>query len=450
MAAYSPGAAAASTTGHLNFSTLDYLGLAEGGDHLSPASMAEVRDQAQKAIAQSGPASRLRANTVSNFARPLRQSITEMTDDYAGQGDYGSSLAGAMEHLAVYDAAVALDTPYAYKEPHRPRAITVGNLDNPRNRSRGSYLHSIPQSPVGAEYPSNMYNPYGPPAYNHRSTRSRDNSVGGRGPRMSISSHTSRTGTPDFDRGMGMGMNPQIPTRSLWIGNLDVGVMSDTLLMVFAQYGPIESVRMLPEKVSPNGDGADETCAFVNFIDKVDAVRARDDVLNRLGGHIASLSETAPVRIGFGKIDSAPAGLNTSTIAAPPPGLVFTTGNIAPAAAIPVPTPIYPSTAMPSATPIYPQSAVPPQQAAYPQSPEQPTEQTSMPTRALYIGSIPAPTSSATLLQIFSPFGPVESARVLPHRVSYGISVEDSILTSSSAGSSTLSDSTLPSLPGTL
>jgi protein JSN1 len=93
-------------------------------------------------------------------------------------------------------------------------------------------------------------------------TRSRDGSIGagagagGRGPRMSASSHTSRTGTPDFDRimgmggGGGMGMNPQVPTRSLWIGNLDVDATSDTLLMVFAQYGPIESVRMLPEKVS--------------------------------------------------------------------------------------------------------------------------------------------------------------------------------------------------------
>ena len=41
-----------------------------------------------------------------------------------------------------------------------------------------------------------------------------------------------------------------------------------------------------------------------------------------------------------------------------------------------------------------------------------------MPTRALWIGSIPGTTSSSTLLQIFAPFGPVESARVLMHKVS--------------------------------
>lgn len=124
-------------------------------------------------------------------------------------------------------------------------------------------------------------------------------------------------------------------------------------------------------------------------------MRARDDVLNRLGGYIASLSETAPVRIGFGKIDSAPAGLNTSTVAAPPPGLVFPIGNIAAAAPPPVPV-----------------------QQSVMASPEQPSEMSSMPTRALWVGSIPSSTSSATLLQIFSPFGPVESARVLMHKVS--------------------------------
>lgn len=86
-----------------------------------------------------------------------------------------------------------------------------------------------------------------------------------------------------------------------------------------------------------------------------------------------------------------------------------------------------------------------------PLSPEPGDEQSSMPTRALWIGSIPAPTSSATLLQIFSPFGPVESARVLMHKVSHLCRIRElgNELTSSAAGSSTLSDSILPFPPGT-
>ena len=41
----------------------------------------------------------------------------------------------------------------------------------------------------------------------------------------------------------------QTPTRSLWIGNLDSSVTSEQLIHVFAPYGAIESLRLLPEKV---------------------------------------------------------------------------------------------------------------------------------------------------------------------------------------------------------
>ena len=40
----------------------------------------------------------------------------------------------------------------------------------------------------------------------------------------------------------------------------------------------------------------------------------------------------------------------------------------------------------------------------------------STPTRALWIGSIPSSTTPATILSVFSPFGPIESARVLTHK----------------------------------
>ncbi len=135
---------------------------------------------------------------------------------------------------------------------HRPRATTIGALDNPHRRAitPHGYLASIPQSPSQGYMPSSNYG-YPPRSRSDRDlTRSRDSSSS-RGHRMSISSHPSRAGTPDVN-----GMStPQMPTRSLWIGNLDVNATSDALLHVFAPYGPIESVRMLPEKVSPVHDG---------------------------------------------------------------------------------------------------------------------------------------------------------------------------------------------------
>lgn len=41
----------------------------------------------------------------------------------------------------------------------------------------------------------------------------------------------------------------QTPSRSLWIGNLDSAFTSEQLIHVFAPYGAIESLRLLPEKV---------------------------------------------------------------------------------------------------------------------------------------------------------------------------------------------------------
>lgn len=399
-----------------DISTLGYLGLADAGDEAQPASMSEMRRQAQRAIAQSGPASRNRASTVSNFARPYRPSVTSSAPYSREQSPYQSAvpddeLTQAIEGLGVYDNAYANNGHFYAtagifnRDPNRPRSTTVGaSLDNTMrrghsNRSIGGYLASIPQSPATGHIEASMGFGYSNPrSYSERDlTRSRESSSS-RGPRHSISSHSSRTGTPDFDK---VSATPQMPTRSLWIGNLDVNATNDALLQVFAPYGAIESVRLLPEKVraillDSTADRADpQTCAFVNFMDRTDAVRARDDVLNRLGGQVAALSETAPVRIGFGKIDSAPNGPITSTVAPAPPGLVFTNGSIG---GVAVPPPV--------------------SEPIGPRSPEHNADLSTSPTRALWIGNIPGTTSSATLLQIFSPFGPVESARVLAAKVS--------------------------------
>lgn len=386
----------ASNSDDLNFSTLDYLGLADGSStasDLQPASISELRNQHRRAIDAHGPASRLRASTVSNVNRPFRPSVTSPYDD-------PHMLANALDSVSLYDTLLPSPTvggglypsptllhpsqhSAGVREANRPRATTIGALDGPLRHpgAPGSrYLSSIPQSPLQAEYGAQSYIDaqrfgYPPRSRSDRDlTRSRDGSRDIRAPRLSISSGTSRTGTPD-NAGTS---TPQVPTRSLWIGNLDVNATSEALLKVFSPYGAIESLRMLPEK----------TCAFVNFMDKADAVRARDDVLNRLGGQVPDLSETAPVRIGFGKIDSAPTGPSTSSVAPTPPGLVFTNGTI--------------TISQTSPTAAAVESVV--------------GDQSSLPTRALWIGSIPSTTSSATLLQIFSPFGAVESARVLTHK----------------------------------
>ena len=238
----------------LNFSTLAHLGLADGHD-LPPASVSGMREQAQRAIANNGPASRLRASTLSNFHRPIRPSVTSQSSmsSYYNESEE-AALARAIGELGMMDESGYDQSGWPYLQSgfqHRPRATTIGALDNPhRKGNQRGYLASIPQSPVQGTYmPSlSMTSAYGYPPRSRSDrdlARSRDSSSS-RGPRLSISSHPSRTGTPDANGTS----TPQMPTRSLWIGNLDVNATSDALLHVFSPYGAIESVRMLPEKVS--------------------------------------------------------------------------------------------------------------------------------------------------------------------------------------------------------
>lgn len=79
---------------------------------------------------------------------------------------------------------------------------------------------------------------------------------------------------------------PPPPSRSLWVGNLDASITANELLALFSPYGPIESLRVLPDK----------ECAFINFQSLDDAIRAKDDMQ---GGRMGSLN----IRIGFGKAD---------------------------------------------------------------------------------------------------------------------------------------------------
>ncbi|KAM3579697.1 hypothetical protein VKS41_007781 [Umbelopsis sp. WA50703] len=93
------------------------------------------------------------------------------------------------------------------------------------------------------------------------------------------------------------GTSAQTPTRSLWIGNIDMSVSEDDLHQMFSPYGAIESLRLLTEK----------ECAFINFVSLDDAIRAKDDVLGKLNGRIGQCI----VRVGFGKIEASASDSNT-------------------------------------------------------------------------------------------------------------------------------------------
>ncbi|KAJ9107834.1 hypothetical protein QFC19_002740 [Naganishia cerealis] len=426
---------------YVTFSTMDYLGLADNSETprattfgfergpTMPSARDNHHSQAdnQATPSQSNVASaiRNRASTVSNFARPAYKSASSfqdlisagnpgedrdssrppgLYDDYSrynllpdmttsGLDGYGqNNLGSGSADLRGFKDAALLNS--LSSSANRPRATTIGILDAPNLRgtaSAGALAHpanklgsSIDISGYGDGYDSNTSGRFIPTTRNDKGFASMHQSLAPRhNASQSISSNysvgsgalgeegsgrlaPSRNQTVNNTSGENQG---QQPTRSLWLGNLDVMTSTNDLVAVFAEYGTIESLRLLPEK----------SCAFVNYIDKESAIRAKDDVLIRHGGQIPSLSDT-PIRVGFGKIDSVP-------------------------------------TAAPSASTLkysMSQTSLSSMASDTSEARERKTETT--PSRALWIGSIPQETTPSTLLSIFSPFGAVESARVLTNK----------------------------------
>ncbi|KAJ2009027.1 hypothetical protein GGI04_000793 [Coemansia thaxteri] len=83
-----------------------------------------------------------------------------------------------------------------------------------------------------------------------------------------------------------------VPTRSLWVGNVDPGLSSQDLVALFGKYGRVESLRLLPDK----------ECAFVNFLRVEDAIRAREDM------HAGARIGANTVRVGYGKGEAYASG----------------------------------------------------------------------------------------------------------------------------------------------
>lgn len=80
-----------------------------------------------------------------------------------------------------------------------------------------------------------------------------------------------------------------LPSRALWLGNINPSVSVNDLIQQFSMYGHVESARIL----------SDKECGFVNFANVESAIAAKNDLETRLGSKLAGTS----VRVGYGKAD---------------------------------------------------------------------------------------------------------------------------------------------------
>ena len=256
--------------------TLDYLGLDETHHRPPPAAtISELRNQAQAVIAGnlSNPP-RLRATTVSHpyrrmsasgnsllatpnaedeeeYEQPYSRPALETYNDSLTPDDYFPRSSQGLKQAEYFSANLATS---------RPRAISVGTLDDPARITR--------RATVSVEQPvyelSSSFNGTNSAQLSQSGILKTDKSTtlrAGAMPSVRFPvTEVSGSRTPSYlltPNQPGRAVSPksenptqiQTPTRSLWIGNLDSSVTSEQLIHVFAPYGAIESLRLLPEKV---------------------------------------------------------------------------------------------------------------------------------------------------------------------------------------------------------
>lgn len=325
----------------------------------SSTNSSQGRNRAGTVAALGGPGGRqrlerelLRMATAGNLANLSSAEMDNLISSIEGLG-----LGAVPEGVHLYSNAPLEGFPHL-------------NVSTPPPLSgRPSPFNTMPSTPTGHSAVRRM-TPFDEPGM---ATHSSNHHSAISGPNQSVQRENVSTGS----------VTNQVPTRSLWIGNLNSATTGQELMHAFAPYGAIESLRLLPEK----------ECGFVNFVELADAIQARDGILGSLNAKLGRLGigPGGTVRIGFGKIDALPS--HTGVIGSGGGG---NKGH---------PTDLTPQ----QQQQIYDDLMGNQGSTAY-------VGDMSTPTRALWVGSIANAVTPATLLSVFTPFGPVESARILSHK----------------------------------
>lgn len=383
--------------------TLDYLGLdqdegkvrsgLDDANLLNISGLAPLRNRASTLAAMPpGSVNRNRNENMNDHAETDAR-LQDLYNAYAQSASASSGLGVGGQGRNRAGTVAALGGPGGRQRLERElvRMATAGNLSNLSSTEMDNLISSIEGLGLGAV-------PEGVNLYSNAPLEGFPNLNISTPPPLSgkPSPFNTMPSTPTISASSGQtystqrenaSMNPstnQVPSRSLWIGNLNSATTGQELMHAFAPYGAIESLRLLPEK----------ECGFVNFVELADAIQAREDVLGALNAKLGKLGigPGGTVRIGFGKIDALPSHT----------GVIGSGGS---------------NNSANRGSELTPQQ----QQQIYDdlmgnQGPSGGMGDMTTPTRALWVGSIANAVTPATLLSVFTPFGPVESARILTHK----------------------------------
>ena len=278
--------------------TLDYLGLAER-THVGQANFSSGASNGANVTSTSAlppfltdlasynrSLSRFRSYSVNAKEKYAEDEDDDMTGASHESGLHSGSMtpsaASAAAALAATQAQIhqhnlAVQAFASQASASRPRARTAGVLDSPAHGFGRSYLST----------PSRINPGYAGPNFPH--------AYGGEDRELSDSmgmlhiaqQQTAPTAEPSDENAL------ERPTRALWLGSIPASTTLSSLQAIFAQFGKIESTRVLLQK----------NCGFVNYESVDPAIRARA-MLN--GTEI--FPGAGPVRIGFAKAPSMSSG----------------------------------------------------------------------------------------------------------------------------------------------
>jgi protein JSN1 len=265
--------------------TLDYLGLVDtpkpsmaslvngdmtsllnGYGSLQPAAIAEL-------AALTKNANRFRSYSVN--AKEKYADEEEEIIDYGGYSGQMTPSANVADYTNIHEAVrrhnIEVQAFANFATNNRPRARTAGVLESPSTHALRNYLPT----------PSRL-----------------DKSINVS--ELSLAEESEYSGLAEAVENMqlngsmlqanGDDSGAESPTRALWLGNIPSSTTVSSLNMIFNNFGPIESTRVLTHK----------NCGFVNFENAESAITAR----NSLNGK-EIFPGAGPVRIGYAKVPSA-------------------------------------------------------------------------------------------------------------------------------------------------
>ncbi|KAJ9631035.1 hypothetical protein H2203_001563 [Taxawa tesnikishii (nom. ined.)] len=264
--------------------TLDYLGLVDAPQSASASNQTTLPYQTIADLAA------LNAyNKNSNRFRSYSVNATEKyadgeDDELSGMDQYAQMYGVPLTPGSEITAAQALAVQEAVRQhnlevqafanltsANRPRARTAGVLDQPSSRLMRHYLPT----------PSRLDNSISAADLQEQEAAEYNN-IADAVKRMHLESKSSLELSEE-----GLLENP---TRALWLGNIPSSTTVSSLNVIFSNFGPIESCRVLTHK----------SCGFVNFENTESAVQAKAQLNNK-----EIFPGAGAIRIGYAKVPSA-------------------------------------------------------------------------------------------------------------------------------------------------